>query len=275
MRLLLTRRGLGLLFGLTFIGACSGLLAGEPPSEKMLAKHGLKRSGPLLVLEAESAVHAKAEEVRQLSRDLSHARGQQRATLSEKQYQDTIKEWTAELNQVKAQSNVVTQNMNQIPKRRGYPIYYEQYQELNYIRNSLQMEIQQRTNVLNQLKSKPFDPKDRIKADNEVHEKQEALHQGAQDLRKLVDEVRAKYPEVEKDPQVKKWLDTPEGSAGVKPKLGPSRTFVLDEKLLDRVEKEPAAGDDPFAPATKATKKGKRTTKAKRPAPSSDSASPF
>ena len=61
-------RVLGSLVGLVFIGAGIGLRAGEPPSDKELAKHGLKRSGPLLVLEAESDVHAKAEEVRRLSR---------------------------------------------------------------------------------------------------------------------------------------------------------------------------------------------------------------
>ena len=88
------------------------------------------------------------------------------------------------------------------------------------------MEISQRTNFLNQLKSKPFDPKDRIQADTEVRTRQEAMHQGALELRKLVDEIHEKYAAVGKDAQVKKWLDTPEGHAGVKPKLGPSRTFL-------------------------------------------------
>ena len=186
----------------------------------------------------------------------------------------TIKELTAELNQLRAQSNLVTQNLNRIPRRRGYPVYLEEFQELTYYRNQLQMEISQRTNFLNQLKSKPFDPKDRIRADAEVRTRQEAMHQGALELRKLVDEIHAKYTAVGEDPQVKKWLDTPEGHAGVKPKLGPSHTFSLDEKMLERVERDSGA-DEPGASGHKSTRKGRRTTRAKRPSTAGNAGSPF
>ena len=192
------------LLGLMFIGLGVGLHAAEPPSDKMLENHGLKRSGSLFVLEAEAAVHAKAEELRDQSRQWNHAVAQQRATVSEKDYKDTINELTAELNQLRAQTNVVTQNLNRIPKRRGYPVYIEQYQELTIYRNQLQMETAQVTNSLTQLKSKPFDPKERTRAEAEVRTRQEAMHQGAVDLRKLVDEVHAKYAAVGADPQVKK-----------------------------------------------------------------------
>ncbi len=270
-------RVLGFLLGLAFLAAGSGLRAGEPPSDSALAKHGLKRAGVVLVLEAESEVHAKAEEVRQLARQRSYAVAQQRSTLSEKEYQDTIKELTAEINQLKNQYSAATQTMNRIPKRRGYPvnsILAEEYQELNYYRNQLQMEVNQRQTFLNQLKSKPFDPKDRIKLDNEVRTRTEAVHQGALELRKLVDGVHEKYAALEKDPQVKKWLNTPEGSAGVKPKLGPSRAFLLDEKMLERVERD-SAPDEPFAQPAKAIRKGHRTSKAKHTPKSGDAASPF
>jgi hypothetical protein len=249
--------------------------AGETPSDTALAKYGLKRVGVVLALEAESKVHAKAEEVRQLSRQLSYAVAQQRSTLSEKEYQDTIKELTAQINQFKAESNAATQAMNRIPKRRGYPvnnILAEEYQELIYYRNQLQMEVNQRQAFVNQLKSKPFDPKDRIKLDNEVRTRTEELHQGALDLHKLVDGVHEKYAAVEKDPQVKKWLNTPEGSAGVKPKLGPSRAFLQDEKMLERIER---AADEPDTAAPKASRKGRRSSRAKHTPKSGEAASPF
>jgi hypothetical protein len=263
------------------IGAGTGLRAGDPPPDAALAKHGLKRAGDVLVLQAESEVHAKAEDVRKLAAQLSHALAQQRATISEKEYQDTIKGLTDGLNQLRAESNAVTQNMNQLPKfrtRRGsyFANNYvtEEYQELNNYKNQLQMEINQRTTFLNQLKSKPFDRKDRIKADNEVRERQEALHQGASDLRKLVEGAHASYMALAKDPQVKNWLETPEGPAGVKPKLGPSRAFLQDEKLLERVERASAA-DEPGAQAPKASHKTRRTSKARRPAGSGGANSPF
>jgi uncharacterized phage infection (PIP) family protein YhgE len=266
---------LGFVLGLTFLCAGGDLRADEGPSDSALAKHGLKRVGTVLALEAESEVHTKAEEMRQLSRQLSFAVAQRRSTLSEKEYQDTIKELNAEINQLKNQSNTATQAMNRIPKRYGYPvnsILVQEYQQLNYLRNQLQMEINQRQVFLNQLKSKPFDPKDRVRLDNEVRTRTEDLHQGAQELRKLVDAAHEKYAALEKDPDVKKWLNTPEGSAGVKPKLGPSRAFVLDEKMLERIEK---AADEPAAATPKATRKTRRGTRVKHTAKSADTASPF
>lgn len=272
---------LGSLFGLILIGTAGGLRAGEPPSDKMLEKRGLKRAGPLFVLEAEATVHDKAQEVRDLSRQWKHAVAQQRSTLSEKEYQDTIKELNNELNQLKAQSNAATQTMNRLPKmrtRRG--TYYannevtEEAQELNYYKNLLQMQISQETAYLNRLRSQPFDPKARIKADAEVRTREEALHQAVIELRTLVDEVRAKYAEVEKDSQVKKWLETPEGPARVKPKLGPSRAFLQEVKMLEQLERD-SSPDEPGTAAHKTSRKGHRPTRAKRPASSDNAASPF
>jgi hypothetical protein len=256
-----------------FIGGGGGLDAGEPPSDRMLEKHGLKRSGPLYVLTAEAGVHDKAVEVRDLARQWNHAVAQERATVGEKEYQETIKELTAELNQLRSQMNLVTQNLNRIPKRRGYPVYLEEFQELTYYKNQLQMEVSQRTNFLNQLKGKPFDPKERVRADAEVRTRKEAMHQGALELRKLVDEIHAKYAAIGEDAQVKKWLDTPEGHAGVKPKLGPSRTLVLDEKMLERVERD-SGMDEPAASEHKSSRKGRRTTRTKHAATSGNAGTP-
>jgi uncharacterized phage infection (PIP) family protein YhgE len=277
MRTHSSARFLGILIGLSAVGVGIGLRADEPPSDAALAKLGLKRAGTLLVLEAESEVHAKAEEVRRLSRQLSSSVAQQRATLSEKEYQDTIKELNAELNQFKSQLNAVNQTINRLPKRRGYPansFVAEEQQELTYYRNQLQMEINQGTAFLNQLKSKPYDPKARLKADSDVRDKQEALHQAAQELRKLVDGVHEKYEAVAKESQVKKWLDTPEGTAGVKPKLGPSRAFQADVKMLEKIEQASGSDDSGSAPSAKAARKGRRA-KAKRPAGAGNAASPF
>jgi hypothetical protein len=268
---------LGSLLGLAIVGVGGVLSADEPPSDRMLQKHGLKRNGPVFILEAETPALEKAKEVRDLSQQLRNAVAKQKATASEKDYQATVKEANDELNYLKNQSNIVSQDINRLPKWRGRPVNYQQYQELTYTRNMLQQEIGQRTNFLNQLKSNPFDPKARVKADAEVQSKKDALRQGAQELRKLGDEVKAKYEEVGKDTDVQKWLATPEGPAAVKPRLGPSRAFILDEKMLEKVERD-TSSDDAFASpstTTKSTKKGKRSSKVKRPAGSTDPNSPF
>jgi hypothetical protein len=267
----------GWVVGILVVGSAVGLRAGEGPSERMLASVGLKRVGEVFVLESESEVQAKAQEVRQLSHQLKDAVARQRTTLSEKDYQATIKQLNDEINQLKTQSNNASQMINRLPKRRGYPannIVAEEQQELNYYKSVAQDEITQRTNFLNQLRSNPFDPKARIKADNDVRDRQEALHQGAQDLRKLVDATTEKYATVAKDPRVKKWLDTPEGPASVKPKLGPSRAFHLDVKMLEQIERA-SGSDEPTAPAGKATRKGRRAKAAKRATGTDNSTSPF
>jgi hypothetical protein len=269
-------RIVGWLVGCLVIGSGIGLRAGEGPSERMLASVGLKRVGEVFVLESESEVHAKAQEVRQLSHQVRDAIAKQRATVSEKEYQATIKQRTDEINQLKAQSNNLSQMISRLPMRRGYPannIVAEKQVELNYLKSVAQDEILQRTNFLDELRKNPFDPKARIKADNDVRERQEALHQGAQDMRKLVEATSEKYATVAKDQRVKKWLDTPEGPASVKPKLGPSRAFLLDVKMLEQIERS-SGMDEPTAPAGKATRKGRRA-KAKRATGTDDSASPF
>ncbi len=268
----------GLLFGWVFLAGTGSLLAAEPPSEKMLEKRGLKRAGELFVLEAETPVREKAQEVRNLARDWRHARAIQNSTLSESQYQATIKELTNELNQLKAQSNAAQQTMNRLPKmrsRRGGTFFSnnyvtEEYQELNYYKNQLQMEINQRNAFLSQLRSQPFDPKARIRADADAETKKTALQEAVTELRKLVDDAHAKYEVVKKDTEVSKWLQIPEGPAHIKPKLGPSRPFLNDVKLLEQLERQLS----PEAPSSKSNHKGHRA-KSRRYANTDPASAPF
>lgn len=268
------RRILGGLVGLAALAAGAGVRAGDGPSDSELAKAGLKRSGPLLVLEAETEVHAKADEVRHLSRQLAHDVARQQMTLSPEQHQATLNELNAELNQYKAELNSTKNALNRIPRRRGYSVNYQLQQELTYYRNQLQAEVNQRTTFLNQLKGQKYDPKARLQADADVRNRREERHQAVQELRKLVDGLQEKYAAVAKEPRVQKWLDTPEGSAGIKPKLGPSHAIRLDIKMLEQLERAEAAGDTANGPA-RATRKGRRSKSAKHAAPAGGSASPF
>jgi len=107
---------LGLLALLLAAGAGAGLCADEPSAEETLAKLGLKQAGIMLVLDAESEVHAKPNEIRRLSRELSNTRMQQRGTLSEKDYQATLKELSAEITQFRSELNTANQRIAQIPR---------------------------------------------------------------------------------------------------------------------------------------------------------------
>lgn len=268
-------RILGGLLGLAaFTAAVGGVRAGDGPSDAELAKLGLKRSGPLFLLEAESEVHAKANEVRHLSRQLSQDIARQQMTVSPEQHQAQLKLLNAQLNQYKTQLNATRNALNRIPKRRGYPVNYALYQQLTYNRNMLQAEVNQGTAFLNQVKNQKFDPKARLQADADVRNRREERNLAVQDLRKLVDGLLEKYAAVAKEPSVQKWLEVPEGSAGVKPKLGPSHAIRLDIKMLEQLERAAGGGDSSYG-SGRATRRGRRSRTAKQTAPAGDSASPF
>ncbi len=272
-------RTLGLLAVLMAAGVGASLHAGETPSEEVLAKLGLKQAGTILVLEAESEVHDKTSELRRLSRELSNAVMLQRSTMSEKQYQDTLKELNAETNQFRSELNATNQMINRLPRYRGRfmnNMVAEQGYELNMYKTQLQWEITQRTNFLNRLKSQPFDPKARLQRDYEVRDKRETMHQAVLDLRQAVDATKEKYQEISKDPACKKVLASLERKSGSKLKLGPSRQFQLNVKLLERAEVQDSSGESgestvKGARKTHRTIKGKRSTKA---AGTEDSGSP-
>jgi hypothetical protein len=256
----------GLLAVLILAGSGAGLSAGETPADEALAKLGLKKSGEVLVLEAENAVHGKVTEARQLFTQWSNAVMQQRSTVSEKEYQATIKELTNESNQLRSELNTTNQMLNQIPKYRGRiasPLGYQQSDELTAYRTQLQWEINQRNLFLSQLKSQPFDPKAKLKIDAEVRDKGEALRQAVLELRKLVDETDEKYKGLDKNEEVSKLLIGLERKAGTKVKVVQSRLYHIDVKYLEKLEQQVSAGDS--APSKeKPARKTRRTTKAKR-----------
>ena len=259
------KRTLGLFVALMAGAAGTHLQAGETP-EDVLAKIGLKQAGTVLVLESESDVHDKASEIRRIDRELTNAKMLQRSTMSEKDYQDAIKQLNAETNQFRAELNTTNQMIGRIPKYRGRfmnSTVAEESYELTMYKNQLQWEINQRTAFLNQLKKQPFDAKARVKRDSEVRDKSEALHQAILDMRKAVDTTKEKYEETNKDPSLKKVMTALDRKAGSKVKLGPSRQFHLEVKLLERAEARDSSSESGES-STKGVRKTHRTTKGKR-----------
>jgi hypothetical protein len=245
------------------------LRAGETRSEDSLTKFSLRQAGTVLVLEGESEVHAKTEELRRLSRELSNAVMLQRSTLSEKEYQATLKDLNSEITQYRSQLNTTNQAINRLPKFRGRfmnNMVAEQNYELNLYKNQLQWEINWRNDFLKRIRGQPFDPKARLQRDSEVRDKREALHQAGQELRESVDAIKEKYTQIGKDPEFKKALGPIEKKAGTRLKLGPSRQFQLDVKLLERFEARESSDD----PAAKGAGKSQRTSKGRRSPKSTD-----
>lgn len=257
---------LGLLALLMTASTGAGLLAAEPSAEESLAKLGLKHAGVMLVLETESRVHTKIESLRHPANELSNTLMLQRSTLSAKDYQATLKELDAEMKQFRGELTATNQTINQFPRYRGRlanNLATEQVNELNVYKNQLQAEINQRTAFLNQLKSRPFDPKARAKLDVDVKDQREALQKAAQEARTLVEAARDQYAALAKDPAFKKAQNALEKKSRATFRLGPTRQFQTDVKLLERVERlaSPSEGNiatGKDARSSRAKGKGKR-----------------
>lgn len=234
---------------------------GEPAGDDALAKLGLKQSGVMLVLQSESEVHTKIDALRQPADSLSNALMRQRSTLSKEEYQATLKELDGAIKQFRSELTATNQMISQFPRIRGRlmnNIAVEQMNELKAHKNQLQVEINQRTAFLNQLKSRPFDPKARATLDIDVKDQCEALQKAAQEARRLVDSARDKYAELAKDPALKKAQNALEKQSRTTYRLGPSRQFQTDVKLLERVERLASSSESNVA-----TSKDARTARAK------------
>jgi hypothetical protein len=133
--------------------------------------------------------------------------------------------------------------------------------------------VNQRTTALDQLKSQPLDPKARQESDEKVRDRSEALHQALVDLRRLVDTARAKYAEIAQAPELQKAREALEHTTKTPLRLGPSREFQANVKLLDRLEQQ-EAGDGVDDAASTPARKPRRTPSGKRSRKAAASPSP-
>jgi len=261
-----------LLASIVFLGP-KPLLGADTPADETMKSHGLKRAGDLYVHVTETDVKNKVQEIRRLSKQLSYALMQQKGTASAKDYQDTIKGLGDQINQYRSEINLVNQRENALPRFRGRlanNYATEEYQELQVYRNQLQAEINQGTLFLNQLKSRPFDPKAKEKVDADVQNHRESYHQALLDLRQLVDATEKKYAEVTKNDEVQKALETLNTGAKTKLKVARSREFTTDVKLLEKLEREEAGEQAPQVETkpARSTKRSLRSRRASKPAAS-------
>jgi uncharacterized coiled-coil DUF342 family protein len=246
--------------------------AADGPANDVLKKHGLKIAGTLAVVAEEAKIKSDLAETRRLSKQLSYSLTQQRGTLSPAEMQKTVKNVNDQMNQLRSEMNAANQQMNAIPRYRGRFVSNDAsmlYAQLNSYRSQLQMEINQDSYFLNQLKSQPADPKAKEKIDSEVRDRRDAYHQALLDLRKLVDSANEKYEELAKNEDVKKALTALGKGQREKPKLGPTRDFHNNVKLLEKLEKAESAGETE-APQTKPARRGRSGTQTKNSAKTTD-----
>jgi tetratricopeptide (TPR) repeat protein len=259
--------------------ACSRLGAAAPSPEDLLKSHGLRLVGSLYILEIETDVQKKVTDIRQAARKVKLAQTRQRGTGSREQYQRAIEEFEDQIKNYQSEIQSVNVQMSQVPASYGVGrfanVYRNQvYSQLLGYRNQLQMEMSQARASLNQLKNEPFDEKAKEKVDALLRDERDNYDQALADLRKLVESASHDYAELQNDSSVKKALATLAKTAKVKPKLGPSPHYLTNVKLLEKLEKDKAAGTagDAFDDSPKTDR---RSTRARRgSAKSADSTKP-
>jgi small-conductance mechanosensitive channel len=253
--------------------------AADSPGGDVFKKHGLKLAGTLAVADEEAEIKTKLSEFRRTSKQLSYSLIQQQGTMGPREQQQNIKSLTDAINQLKTEVSAVDRQMGQIPRNNSrYGGRYasgsfldsnaaDMYAELEAYKVQLQMELNQDSLILNELKNQTLDPRAKDKIDAEVRDQRDLLHETILDLRKLIDAASAKYAEAAKSDEVAKALVVASKGLKEKAKLGPSREFQSNVKLVERLEKADATGAtaEPPAPRTRRNRgrsKGKISSKA-------------
>lgn len=245
-----------------FLLCCaSAALADPPPQEAALKKHGLVKAGDYFLIADDAQARTKIEEARKASKAWRMAEMRKASTASVQDFQNYLKQLSAEVAGYKTQINAANAQINAASRgRRGFSnsMVVEARNEMTAYRNELQLEMNQLNQTISQLKSHPVKPEDKARAEGEARDLREALEKAVKDARESVDAATKKYEELGGDADVKKQLEQLGVGVKMKPKLGPSRGFVTQVKVLEKLEREiesPAAA----APATKHKRAG--TTK--------------
>jgi clan AA aspartic protease (TIGR02281 family) len=214
--------------------AAGGLRAGDPSAEDVLKGHGLKRAGTTYVLgSAEADVQRKVNELRLLSRQLNFALQQQEALEQGTQNREAmIQEMLQRRLALNEQISALDQQLNA-----GGNFFVAGRNQLVEQRNQLVLAYNGLVDQVRLLQGQGSDPKVRDQIQSEVPRRREAYTQAVLDLRKLVETTTKAYAELSRNGEVTRALEALGRASPARPKLGPSRAFQDNVKLLERVEK--------------------------------------
>jgi hypothetical protein len=219
-------------WAIIWILGAAGVVAAETPAEDVLRSKGLKRSGSLYVLAAESKVGAKYSEARTRYESLREAAAEQAAF-----------EWAlASIRNLEAEG---TQARNEIGRLQALlPMMprLNQFEKQLYNQARMQLallEVQQseRQATLETLTQGLPKPARRQEIKAEVESRLKTCQQAIRDLRQLVDATRKTYQEMARNGEIKQAIVTLARITTVNLKLGPSNDFLGMVDWLKQAEK--------------------------------------
>jgi aspartyl protease family protein len=202
---------------MALVAAAAG--AQSPNAAEVLKSHGLRPSGSTYVLVAEADVRKKLTEAQRLFRQLSLALHHQRELEQEIDGAKTIvrglrEERIMRNQQLRANNPQDVVQNNQLIAR------------INEINDQLQL-----------LESTAADPQSRQDVDQEVAQRREGFLQAIIDLRHVVDKTNEDYATLARDDGIAEALAALGSKAKSALKVGPSREFLANVKLLEKAEK--------------------------------------
>ncbi len=254
--------------GLWMIGAGSAL-ADATELEAALKKLGLEKAGDYYLVAGDADARTKIEEARRAYKLARVAEQKKASTASVQDYQNYLKQLNAEIAQYRNEINAVNRQINAASRgRRGFSnsMVAEARAELTAYRNQLQLEMNQVSQTVAQLKNHPVTPQEKQRAEAEAKDMRDTFEKAVKDAREAVGATVKKYEELASNAEVKKALEQLGAGLKMKPKLGPSRGFATQVKVLEKFEHEiespspVAAAKRKRAGATKSLKSAKSAT---------------
>jgi aspartyl protease family protein len=209
------------------------LRAQDRSAEDVLKSHGLKRVGTTYVLgSAEADVQRKVNELRLLSRQLNFALQQQEAFEQGTQNREAV------MQEMLQQQVILSEQIAEFDRQLdGGGNFYAGRNQLINQRNQLVLANNSLIARIRLLQNQGSDSKVGEQIRSEVPRRREAYTQAVLDLRKLVDATTKTYAELSGNSEVTKALEALGRTSPAPLKLGPSRAFQDNVKLLERVEK--------------------------------------
>jgi len=213
---------------LIIAGVAMAAGANDPAAEAVLKKNSLRRSGATYILPGEAELAKKLKAARELSQQLGYALMQQRGL-----------EYMGEASQATIEQ-LVERRMQLNQQLRVAPSTVE-HNTIVTMLNEVNDQI-----YLLQNRSKVLDPQAKKRIASVASEKREAYMQAILNLRALVDETQRTYVSLAGSDEVKNALAALNQGTKVKLTLGPSRSFLSNVKLLEKVEASVVTEDVPI-----------------------------
>jgi clan AA aspartic protease (TIGR02281 family) len=203
---------------LTILGSVLPTIADDTatPADVLKTK-GLKRSGDTFVLGSEAEVQKAVSEARAASKAVQQIQERKR------QFEQNIRQGNDAIRELTEQRILLNRQLSETTS--------------TFEHNQLVSRINEISDRLNLLQREVGDPEAGQSAGAAVALKRETFIEKVLKLRKLVDQTNEEYTAVAKDEEIKKALEALNKDNPRPARLGPSKAFLTNVRLLENVEK--------------------------------------